>query len=116
MKAFLIWQMKWGDSLEFLVGRSLKNRKLLPSLQNIPTLPEGGQFIWDLFVILSTARPRAVETRGDKSFVVPSAILVSEILSLTDAAGVVDVEQRFRVVRIISAMDAAYREKTVSGV
>lgn len=112
-----MWQIDWGNDLEFLTEISLKRGKLTHSLETMPELKPELTLAWDVFVTLSKSRTSSLQfgTEG-RQYITANAIVVSEILSLTKAFGVIDVEQRLRIVRQIQVMDAALLEKVNAGV
>lgn len=109
--------MVWGDDLEFLTEVSLKKGEFTDSLETMPELKPELLIVWELFVTLSTSRTRSLQFGKEGSqYITANPIVVSEILALTSAVNVVEVEQRLRMVRLIQKMDAAYLDKVNSGV
>ncbi len=109
--------MQWGSDLEFLTEVSLRKGELTDSLERMPELAPELLLIWNLFATLSPARSHSLEFgKEGKQYMTPNALVISEILLLTEAAGVVEVEQRFRIIRLIQTMDEAFLSRVKSGV
>ena len=109
--------MQWGNDLEFLAEVSLRKGELTDSLERMPELPPELTLVWELFVTLTAGRTRSLEFgKEGRQYMTPDPLTVSEILSLTNAAEVVEVDQKFRIVRLIQTMDCAFLDRVKSGV
>lgn len=109
--------MQWGSDLDFLTEVSLRKGEFTDSLERMPELPPEQTLIWELFATLTAARTRSLEFgKEGRQYMTPDPLVVSEIIALINAAGVVEVEQQFRIIRLIQKMDVAFLDKVKSGV
>ena len=98
----LLWNLEWGDNLEFLqdIERDTGKR---PSALVRRVLPDQGYILfWKAFQTLSKARR--------PSFGGLSDIVLTDILAYADLIGLKDFDLRSQLCRIIIDMDAAFLE------
>ena len=109
--------MDWGGDIEFLTDVSLRRGELTDSLKKMPTLDPELEFVWDLFVILNRGRTSHISLASEgRKYMKPDNLAVGEILNLLGAADITDIDQKFRVLKMVQSMDTAYIGRATSGV
>ncbi|TBE67415.1 phage tail assembly chaperone [Rhizobium ruizarguesonis] len=98
----LLWNLEWGDRLEFLQDIE-RNTGKRPAALDRRVLPEPGNILfWKAFQVLSKARRPSLGGLSD--------IVLSDILAYADLIGLKDFDLRSQLCRIIIDMDAAVIE------
>lgn len=102
--------MRWSRKVDFLEKWEKATGKRSPSLHDRPSLDPDLSLIWQIFSVANTARGHYVRpSRDGKSQLIASQpIAVGEVAALIDLAGVIDTDQKMRIVRLVSKMDAAF--------
>lgn len=96
----LLWNLEWGDKLEFLQDIERDTGKRPAALDRRVLPDQGNAFFWKAFQTLSKARRPAFEGVSD--------ILIADILAYADLVGVRDLDLRGQLCRILIEMDAAF--------
>jgi len=93
--------------------RSIAKGELTQSLRDRPILKPELLIFWDAFTTLSASRVYSLKFGPkDTQYIGPNAIGFSEIAEYMNELGMNNTEQRFRLIRIVQKMDAAYIDLT----
>jgi hypothetical protein len=98
----LLWNLEWGEQLEFLEDIERDTGKRPAALDRRVTPDPANALFWRAFQILSRARR--------SSFGGLSDIVLADILAYADLIGLKDYDLRSQLCRIIIDMDAAFLE------